>query len=388
MRILLLHASAGAGHRRAAEVLAGAFRKEGAWVETRDILDFAPPLFRKTYAAGYLNLVRVAPELWGYMYGLTDRRCRRPWDRHVRQIFNRINTLSFRKFLRLVSPDAVVCTHFLPLELMGGKRGKTFRPGLLFGVVTDFAAHSLWVADAVDAYAVASDEAARQLVRRGVPAADVHVTGIPVAEEFHRQRGGGTASIRLGLRPDRPVILVLCGGFGVGPAAEILRAFNRNPLDAQLVFVAGRNSALERSLRRLAARGTMPCFVQGYVSNLHEWIHAADVVLSKPGGLTVSEVLASGRPLVITDPIPGQEQRNGEWAMERGAAVRLVEPADAPDKIAALLGNPARMADLREAAVRAASPDAAADIVRLVVGRLRHAGAGGIPAGGDRSGIR
>lgn len=383
MKILILHASAGAGHRRAAEALSDAFAAAGAEPVVRDILDFTPPVFRKTYAAGYLNMVRAAPELWGYVYGVTDRNCRRPWERRLRLTFNRLNTILFSRFYRKTAPDAVVCTHFMPLELLGAQLRKVVDPAPLFGVVTDFAVHSLWVADGVDAYAVASDESGRQLIRRGVPAGDVHVTGIPVAREFSRTGGGGVGRLRLGLAPDKPVILVLCGGFGVGPAEDILKAFMKHPFDAQLVLVAGNNRPLERSLRRLAADGSMACFVFGFVSRLHELVSVADVVVSKPGGLTASEVLAAGRPLVITDPIPGQEQRNGEWLLEKGAAVRLMEPGDAPDKIAGLLADPVRMEALQQAALRAAHPEAAAFIAGLVMKRVRERfERGGVWAGG------
>jgi processive 1,2-diacylglycerol beta-glucosyltransferase len=127
----------------------------------------------------------------------------------------------------------------------------------------------------------------------------------------------------------------------------------------------------------------MPCFVFGFVSRLHELVSVADVVVSKPGGLTASEVLAAGRPLVITDPIPGQEQRNGEWLLEKGAAVRLMEPGDAPDKIAGLLADPVWMEALRQAALRAAHPEAAAVIAGLVMKRVRKRfERGGVWAGG------
>jgi processive 1,2-diacylglycerol beta-glucosyltransferase len=367
---MILHASAGAGHRRAAEALATAFTDIGDVPVVRDILDFTPAVFRRTYASGYLNMVKAAPELWGYMYNLTDRNCRRPWERRLRLTFNRLNTLAFFRFYQKTSPDAVVCTHFMPLELLGGKIREGVGVAPLFGVVTDFAAHSLWVAEGVEAYAVATNEAGRQLIRRGVPATDVYVTGIPVAPEFSTANGGRVARLRLGMEMEKPIILILCGGFGVGPAEDILNAFRRCPLDAQLVFVAGNNRSLERSLRRLAAKCAMPCYVFGFVFRLHELVGVADVVVSKPGGLTASEVMAAGCPLVVTDPIPGQEQRNGEWLLEKGAAIRLVEPGDAPEKVAGLLADPAQMAALREAAVREARPNAAAVIVNMVRERV------------------
>ena len=367
MNVLLLHASAGAGHKRAAEALARGFEQRGAKAEVRDILDFTPPMFRKTYAAGYLNVVRTVPELWGYMYARTDQSSQKPWEKRVRTAFNKLNTLSFSRFLRKVRPDAVVCTHFMPLELLGTQRNRRVPSPPLFGVVTDFAAHSLWAAPRVERYFVASVEAARQLARLGQPADRIAVTGIPVDPAFAGSRPVSEARTELGLRPDLPVVLVLCGGFGVGPVAGLLRTFRDEPLAAQGVVVTGRNEALRQEAEAIARTSSMPVRVEGFVANMHVWLNAADLVVSKPGGLTTAECLAMGKPMVIVDPIPGQEQRNAEMLLEEGAAVRLFETADASWKIGNLLSDPARLTSLSANARRLGRPSAAADIVDAVL---------------------
>ncbi|MEI6515978.1 MAG: galactosyldiacylglycerol synthase, partial [bacterium] len=161
MKILLLHASAGAGHRRAAEALEKAFRKARPEAEVKvcDILDFTAKIFRKTYAEGYLDLVRKVPELWGYLYSESDRKAGVPWRKDVRALFNKINTLTFRKFYRDFDPDIVVCTHFMPLQLLtAGSRHLPDR-ARIYCAVTDFAVHALWILDHVDTYFVAMEEA-------------------------------------------------------------------------------------------------------------------------------------------------------------------------------------------------------------------------------------
>ncbi len=366
MNVLLLHASAGAGHKRAAEALAKGFEERGAGVEVRDILDFTAPVFRKTYAEGYLNVVRTAPELWGYMYARTDQSSQKPWEKRVRTAFNRLNTLKFLRFLRQTQPDAVVCTHFMPLELVGTRRSR-HRPRLpLYGVVTDFAVHSLWMAPHVDRYFVASAEAARQLARRGQPAGRIAITGIPVDPVFAVSRPIAEVRAELGLRPDLPVVLVLCGGFGVGPVADLLRTFRDEPLSVQIVVITGRNETLRQEAEAIARTASTPVRVEGFVTNMHTWLNAADLLVSKPGGLTTAEALAMGKPMVIVDPIPGQEQRNAEMLLEEGAAVRLFEAADASWKIGNLVRDPRRLASLSANAKRLGRPTAAASIVNAI----------------------
>ena len=367
MNILILHASAGAGHKRAAEALETACHAEGVNSIVHDILEFTPLLFRTTYAKGYLNMVRSTPELWGYLYSLTDRQSQKAWNRRVRSIFNKLNTTAFERFYREVKADAVVCTHFLPLEILAQKHLTTSSVVPLYGVVTDFAAHSLWSSPNVDGYFTGSEEARRQLIRRGQSARRIWVTGIPIAPDFVPPTDGVGLRLHLGLNPDLPVILILCGGFGVGPIQDVLSAFVREPLRAQLVVVTGNNEVLKDEATRKARELTMPVMVHGFASNIHELIGAADVVISKPGGLTSAEVLAMGRPLVIMDPIPGQEQRNGEYLLENGAAVRLVDPWDAPFKVWPILENQERHRVLSEAALRLARPHAARLIVQQVV---------------------
>ena len=371
MKILILHATAGAGHKRAAEALAAACNMEGVQPVVHDILEFTPSLFRTTYAEGYLGMVRSAPELWGYLYSLTDRKSQSPWHRRIRTTFNKLNTQAFKRFMRESRADAVICTHFLPLELLARRLQAKALKVPLFGGVTYFAAHSLWSCPNVDGYFTGSEEARRQLIRWGQPPGRAWVTGIPVAPEFVPAADLISLRIRLGLTPDLPVILILCGGFGVGSIVDVLKAFYREPLRAQLVVVTGRNEALREQVSRKARELTMPVMLHGFASNIHELMGAADVVISKPGGLTSAEVMAMGLPLVIMDPIPGQEQRNGEYLLENGAAVRLVEPMDAPFKVWPILENPERRRALSEAALRMARTDAARLIVKQVVARQR-----------------
>lgn len=376
MRILILHASAGAGHRRAAEALAKAFRRldEPGEVVVCDILDYTPLMFKQTYAKGYLRLVRRTPELWAYVYSQTDRMAQVPWRNRIRATLNKVNVAKFFGFYEDLRPDAAVCTHFMPLEVLSSRTRRRAGARAPFCAITDFAVHSLWIVHSVHCYYIASEEMQRHLVRRGQPLERTKITGIPIDPVFAEQRDPVEARERLGLRPDLPAVLMVSGGYGVGSVAKLMQAFQGVEGDYQLIAVAGADERMRRKALAAATGLRVPATVYGGVDNIHELMDAADLVITKSGGLTSSEALAKRKPMIITDPIPGQEQRNCEYLLESGAAVRLYETDDAPYRVRSLLESPRRLQELRAAAVRIGHPHAARDVAEDI---LRRVGGGG-----------
>ncbi len=373
MKILILHATAGAGHRRAAEAIGKAFQNAApsAEVKISDILDFTPPLFRKTYAEGYLDLVRKAPELWGYLYSKSDRKAQEPWRKEIRALFNKLNAVSFFKFYRDFDPDVAVCTHFMPLQLLASGKRRDRNPAPVYCAITDFTVHGLWIEEGVDCYYVANDEARRHMIRRGQPEDRIMVTGIPIDPVFEKQQSKDEALQALGIDSDLPVVLLLGGGFGVGPTLELIRSFGQETPVCRLLVVTGANEKLRKQAEILAGTVSTPMTVYGLVSNIHVMMDACDLVITKPGGLTTSEVLAKGKPMLVIDPIPGQEQRNCEEVLEAGAAARLFEAEDACYKVASLLNDRPRLAQMECNARKIGKPRAAAAIVADI---LRRAG--------------
>jgi processive 1,2-diacylglycerol beta-glucosyltransferase len=338
-------------------------------VEKVDVQTFFSRLHRKVHSDGYLKLVEHAPELWGMLFKQTDnpkllRRLAR-----LRRAFPPHSTLRFIRHLRQFKPDAVLCTHFLPVEILGKARERwSGKPPLVVCVVTDFEAHALWMGDAVDLYCVAEEETKARLVARGVAGDRVVVTGIPIAAKFSIRPDGDLVRKRLGLRDDLPILLVLGGGFGLGPVAEILMELDKVERPFQTIVVAGRNDELRRELAVRDHRH--PTQVLGFVGNMHELMAVCDLIVSKPGGLTSSEALAMGRPLLILNPIPGQEAANSDFLLEHGAAAKINRVEDLPFRLNQLLGSK-KLADMTRSAAALGRPKAAEEICREVLTRMQ-----------------
>lgn len=372
MRLLIATVSAGAGHLQAAAALEEAWRsfQPGAPVERLDVLALTPKLYRTAYGLGYLKVVAHAPELWGLMFDRTDNPALVRNLTRLRRTLARWLAPKFARHVRRVQPDAVVCTHFMPLEVLGRLKAKAAaarQPApFIVCVVTDFEAHALWMEPCVDLYCVAAEQTKARLVVRGVPEAHVAVTGIPVAPKFAQRLSRSAVRRRLGLREDLPVLLVLAGAFGLGPVQPMLAQVNSLARRVQVVVVCGRNEPLRRQVA--LTDWPQPTRVLGFVNNMHELMAAADLVLTKPGGLTTAEALAVGRPLLIVNPIPGQETANSDFLLEHGAALKANRVEDLAYRLEQFL-EPARRARLTQAARALGRPQAALEVCQQL---MRH----------------
>jgi len=371
MRVFIATVSAGAGHSQAAAALEEAWRTERPrdTIARLDALDFVPKLYRQLYLKSYVRLVERAPDLWSYVFKKTDNPALLRKLTRVRRSLAKWKAARFIRQMRGFKPDVVLCTHYMPLEIVGRLKAKgrgRFSP-LTVSVVTDFEAHALWMEPGVDLYCVAVEETKARLVARGAAAENVLVTGIPIARKFSLAVEPTTVRRRLGLRDDLPVLLVLGGGLGLGPVAMVLRELNKLATAVQVVVVCGRNEELRRELATLECRH--PTHVLGFVTAMHEIMAVADLVLTKPGGLTTSEALAMGKPLFVLNPIPGQEAANSDFLLGHGAAAKANRLEDLPFRLEKLLGS-TKLAELARAAKALGQRGAATAICRAVLDRV------------------
>ena len=371
-RFLVLSASVGAGHLRAAEAVELALREldPSAEVQNLDVLGLTNAAFRRLYGRAYLDLVNRAPHMLGYFYDLLDRR---PSDQHradrLRLLVEKLNLRKFLKFLGSEAWDVVVNTHFLPAEMIASLRRQHHFSLPHLTVTTDFETHRLWVNQPCDHYFTATEEGAVNLQRWGVPAGDVTVTGIPIHPAFSQAKDKAECRRRRQLSGGRPVVLQLAGGFGVGPIETLCQSILAVEIPLELVVVAGRNEELKTRLEHLRVPSRHLVHVLGFTTEIDELMAAADLVVSKPGGLTTAEALARGAPMAIVNPIPGQESRNSDYLLENGAAIKINNVATLPYKLTQLLGTPGRLVQMAANARRLGRPRAAFDVASAAMQR-------------------
>jgi processive 1,2-diacylglycerol beta-glucosyltransferase len=369
-RILILSASAGAGHVRAAEALMQDFQQhpavqDGGHVEHWDTLTYTTRAFRHLYSRVYLRLVNKAPKLLGYVYEKTDT----PWENGATRAIEKFNAGKFISALARFKPDILVCTHFTPAAIISQlfeEKKIAVRPSV---VVTDLDCHAMWLVKNHQHYFVALPETAYYIQRLGIDPSRISVTGVPIDPIFRRPRRKHTACVDLGLDPTAFTVLVSAGGFGVGPVAELIREIQQMKTPVQVVAIAGRSEKLKAQLQEIAdTLAANPAnrhrlAVVGFTKKMDEYMAAADILISKPGGLTTSEAMARGLPMCIANPIPGQEERNSDHLLERGAAIRCNNLLALSFKLENLFGNPARLESMRMAARSFGHPEAGKVIV-------------------------
>jgi len=352
-----------------------------------DVVDsyrYAARIFSKVVSDGYIGMVRTIPHVYGFIYDRAERSSDaggfRSWAHHF-------TARNIRRLIERVRPSVVVCTHAFPCGVMSAYKRLYDDTLPVMGIVTDFAVHPFWIYENVDAYAVATPEIRAAMIARGVGPDRIAVDGIPVDARFGEPLGDRAAlRARLGLAPDRPVALVMGGGLGLGPVAATVRALHDTGSPASAVVIVGRNRALARRLEERARRDGADVRILGFVDNVFDWMRASDVLISKPGGLSTSEALAAGVPMILLRPLPGQEQRNARYLAARGAAVRVSRTRELSRTVDAVLREDGISPGLRAAGARIARPDAAERVaarIAALASRARTPRSAGEPAASE-----
>jgi processive 1,2-diacylglycerol beta-glucosyltransferase len=365
-RVLVLSASAGAGHLRAAEAIEKAIHIRGlaSDVQHLDVLKFTNKVFRHLYSKAYIDLVNNAPEVLGWLYNHLDDPAK---NDPIRLAFDRLNANSFIRYLRRYQPDVAICTHFLPSGIISSLKAEEKVKVLNTVVVTDFDVHAMWLCRHVEQYFVAMEETKFHLKALGVPESLVTISGIPIDPVFAEIRGKRAMRQKHGLDADQFTILVSAGGFGVGPVGYLMQALAQLSHPARVVVVCGRNAALKAELantiNNLKKSSIVSFTVLGFTTEMDELMTAADLFVGKPGGLTTSEALAKGLPMVVINPIPGQEERNSDHLLEQGAAIRCNNLPALAYKIDTLIDTPGKLVQMENSSRAMGKPEAAFAVV-------------------------
>lgn len=319
-RILVLSVSAGAGHVRAAQaIMETLVMQPGTTVEYRDVMDFVPYVFKKVYTDAYMKVVENLPSVWKSMYRLTDKKSLLPTEQ-AKNIVEKFNTLKLLQYVKDFQPTDIVCTHFLPANVLEKDSIKSKLGYKLHSIVTDFDAHQLWVHNNVDNYFVATNLACLRLQEKGIDAAKIHITGIPVMPLFYTEQNKQDICTTWKLDINKRKILVMAGGGGVGDLAQVARNVATFAPDATVIVLCGKSVANYNKVQMLTTyyNNVKPV---AFTTDVHQLMAIADLVITKPGGLTVSEAVVMKKPLLLISPIPGQEECNALYLQNAGVAM-------------------------------------------------------------------
>lgn len=345
MKVIIVYASAGAGHFRAAEAVSNYLKEHSAGIELKlvDILEKTNTLFRLGYAGGYAFLVNYAVCLWKWLFWFTSFPLLRLSTRTIVSLINRMNTKKFVQFLIQDNPDFIISTHFLPSEIAAVvKRTKKIKSRLVT-IITDFAVHPFWVSDLTDIYIVASEFSKEQLVRQGVKESRIKEFGIPVHSKFLRQYERDKLCKKFNLAENKFTVLIMTGSFGVGPLEDIIRQLYT---DVQILVVCAANKQLYARLKDINFPNV---WVFGFVDNAQELMAVSDIMITKPGGLSISEALVMELVPVFISVLPGQEEGNVRALKEYGVGLvpggiediknTILDFRDHPDKLMRIKDN-------------------------------------------------
>jgi processive 1,2-diacylglycerol beta-glucosyltransferase len=367
--VVILSASSGSGHTRAGEALEAAAAQVPGIASVRhiDVLEYASNLLAELYADLYKQMVSKTPSLWGWWYDKSDT----PWKgEHFRVAMERSQMKPLIECLRTDAPDITICTHFLASDIVSYMLQQQLVTTRHAVVVTDLHVHAMWLCHQFERYFVASDESSYYLRQIGFPDDRITVTGIPIHPAFSQPMDLAALRRKYEVDPALPVVLISAGTFGMESSIVAIRALMHMEHPAQIVALCGKNSDLLNEVGHAteAAPAHLKFRALPYTADMHEWMAISDLFIGKPGGLTLSEAMASALPMILLNPIPGQEEINAASILEQGMAVSPTDVVTLPYKVDLLLREPKRLAEMRDRMKQLARPRAAYTILETMLG--------------------
>ena len=360
MKILILSASIGSGHTKAAEAIKNAFK------ENCEIIDFmsdkVSTLNRITKKC-YLSALKFIPDLYDKIYRFAGKRKIGTLSRFISSVSM---YFPFVKLLKKFQPDVIICTHPFPesaaslWKFLHPEAAKKF---LLATVLTDYSLHEIWIYSEVDIYFVATEKMKLELAKLSRPNQEIYATGIPISKKF--------LSVERVPNSERKTILLMGGGLGLGSIEETLNELNEINLTLKIIVIAGQNEKLLSRLKKFSSICRHEFLLLGYVENVHEIMQKSDLLITKPGALTMTESFAMGLPMFLHAPIPGPEILNAEYAIKNGVAISASE-----EKISLvverLLKNADKLNKMSENAKKISKKNSAEKIAEIIKQNIKE----------------
>lgn len=364
MRVLFLSVTAGYGHHQAANVLVEYLEGQKIDCRTLDTFEYINPILGGSIDKGYLMSTKFTPGVYGKVYRYADKEEGGDHGKFsVIRITNSVLSKKLITFLRDYDPDVIVCTHVFAAQLMTEiNKKETYYKTI--GIVTDFTIHPFWEDTDIDYYVTASKQLNYQARKKGIDEAKIIPTGIPIHRKFAKKMDKTAARKLLGLE-NKTTLLIISGSMGFGNVMDNIMRLDRMDMDFQIISVCGNNRSLKEDIDNLEIKKDIYNF--GFVDNIDVLMDASDCIITKPGGLTSSEALAKGIPMILSYPIPGQEERNMEFLINNGAAMYTSDTYHVDEAVYQLFSSPSRVNGLKAAMSELASPNSTEDIGDFII---------------------
>jgi len=357
------------GHHSATMAIEGALRLLQPNVEVLNInaFNYTNPLSEKIVHRLYMGMVKRMPRVWDYLYD--NPRVVKKIEK-AKESINKINSPKLKNLFDGFRPDAVACTQAFPCGMVAGFK-KAYNSKIpLLAILTDYIPHSYWIYDNIDCYITPSQQVSRRLLQKGVTGNKIKSLGIPFDPEFNEKVDNLKIMRRLKLSPDLATILIMGGGHGLGPIEKIIKSLEGLNCQIQEIIVTGTNTKLYNSLKRRVGKYKNRIVLFGYAENINELMSISDILITKPGGVTCAEALAKKIPMLIVNPLPGQEASNTAYLTAKGAALKVDHPEKINFVIEDLIQNPNKRKRLSDSAACISKPNASLDIAKLLLSHV------------------
>lgn len=363
-KILLLYISEHSGHHCASMAIEKALYEVDRSVETLNINSFhyTNPILEKIINKAYMGVITNAPELWDYLY---DNPKVLKKTQKFREMVHRFNSGKLKTLLDEFKPHVIVCTQAFPCGLVADYKKSLNLNMPLIGVLTDYAPHSYWIYNNVDRYIVPSEETGKKLVANGIEHNRIAEFGIPIDPKFRLPLDADKIREKLSLDKNTPVVLMMGGTQGLGPIREMVNLLDKSRIGLQIIVAVGTNNKVYRWIK--ARRFHKRIIALYKADNVDELMEASDIIITKPGGITTAEALAKGLPMLIANPIPGQEAMNTKFLLKEGVAVKAYAPGDVVTLVEELLYNRNKLKIMSDKAKALSRPNSAFNIARLAL---------------------
>lgn len=370
MKILIFTvSSAGSGHIKTAEAIKEHFEKEysdKSEVRIIDTLKYINPIMDKIIIGSYLTTIKSLPKLYEKMYYSSDNGT----FSDISELFNKVLSYIISDVIEDFNPDIIVSTHPFSSEICSILKYKDKVNVPCVTIITDYTIHSLWLYDYMDAYIIANEDLVDMLVDKGISKKIIYPLGIPIKDEFKTIYNKNDLKLEFGLSTDKKTVLLMGGGLGIGNIKDIYKELLFSNLDIEIIVCTGNNKKLKNQLENMN-NSDKKSIILGYTNEVYKLMSVADILITKPGGITMTEAMGKEIPPIFISPIPGQEEENTLYFINNGIGSLIKKETDITHTLNQIINNSYRMESIKTLEKLKSKPNATSDICKLLINLIK-----------------